>query len=167
MKSIVKGVLFTSTVLSGLCWAAPVLGQDVPDGDPLVQPASPASTGDIVVTARRRAESIQKVPVSVTAFSGEGLREREIKLVSDLTAVSPGAVFISSGASTNPTLTIRGQTKGYGPGLPAVLTYLNEVPLPAYSSLILLIAAEKRSEEHTSELQSLMRISYAVFCLKK
>src|SRR3546814_7202170 len=25
----------------------------------------------------------------------------------------------------------------------------------------------KRSEEHTSELQSLMRISYAVFCLKK
>src|SRR3546814_10292257 len=29
------------------------------------------------------------------------------------------------------------------------------------------IAAERRSEEHTSELQSLMRISYAVFCLKK
>src|SRR3546814_10287733 len=28
-------------------------------------------------------------------------------------------------------------------------------------------AGEKRSEEHTSELQSLMRISYAVFCLKK
>src|SRR3546814_2214389 len=27
--------------------------------------------------------------------------------------------------------------------------------------------AEMRSEEHTSELQSLMRISYAVFCLKK
>src|SRR3546814_7446695 len=27
--------------------------------------------------------------------------------------------------------------------------------------------AEPRSEEHTSELQSLMRISYAVFCLKK
>src|SRR3546814_6242173 len=27
--------------------------------------------------------------------------------------------------------------------------------------------AESRSEEHTSELQSLMRISYAVFCLKK
>src|SRR3546814_7687179 len=28
-------------------------------------------------------------------------------------------------------------------------------------------AAKARSEEHTSELQSLMRISYAVFCLKK
>src|SRR3546814_10184031 len=33
-------------------------------------------------------------------------------------------------------------------------------------SRIVLIAA-MRSEEHTSELQSLMRISYAVFCLKK
>src|SRR3546814_2001735 len=28
-------------------------------------------------------------------------------------------------------------------------------------------ASERRSEEHTSELQSLMRISYAVFCLQK
>src|SRR3546814_10326746 len=29
------------------------------------------------------------------------------------------------------------------------------------------VTADLRSEEHTSELQSLMRISYAVFCLKK
>src|SRR3546814_7305789 len=33
--------------------------------------------------------------------------------------------------------------------------------------LALIAAAKARSEEHTSELQSLMRISYAVFCLKK
>src|SRR3546814_9505707 len=32
---------------------------------------------------------------------------------------------------------------------------------------ILIIFIARRSEEHTSELQSLMRISYAVFCLKK
>src|SRR3546814_7718195 len=31
----------------------------------------------------------------------------------------------------------------------------------------LMAAERRRSEEHTSELQSLMRISYAVFCLKK
>src|SRR3546814_2606561 len=37
-----------------------------------------------------------------------------------------------------------------------------EVPGPAMER-----AFEFRSEEHTSELQSLMRISYAVFCLKK
>src|SRR3546814_6824006 len=33
---------------------------------------------------------------------------------------------------------------------------------PSYAQIV-----HKRSEEHTSELQSLMRISYAVFCLKK
>src|SRR3546814_5678431 len=32
---------------------------------------------------------------------------------------------------------------------------------------VMRIIYTKRSEEHTSELQSLMRISYAVFCLKK
>src|SRR3546814_6831313 len=33
--------------------------------------------------------------------------------------------------------------------------------------LVALVGFQNRSEEHTSELQSLMRISYAVFCLKK
>src|SRR3546814_7694576 len=37
----------------------------------------------------------------------------------------------------------------------------------AATSLCTVIAFFCRSEEHTSELQSLMRISYAVFCLKK
>src|SRR3546814_2969342 len=37
----------------------------------------------------------------------------------------------------------------------------------AFSRRGLLTALRRRSEEHTSELQSLMRISYAVFCLKK
>src|SRR3546814_9967693 len=37
----------------------------------------------------------------------------------------------------------------------------------AASNIAQLLASTPRSEEHTSELQSLMRISYAVFCLKK
>src|SRR3546814_2580503 len=41
-------------------------------------------------------------------------------------------------------------------------------PYPALFDTLeaVLSAVESRSEEHTSELQSLMRISYAVFCLK-
>src|SRR3546814_5187520 len=38
---------------------------------------------------------------------------------------------------------------------------------PAFAWQRYLAWRERRSEEHTSELQSLMRISYAVFCLKK
>src|SRR3546814_10371875 len=40
-------------------------------------------------------------------------------------------------------------------------------PAPLMLGLVLGPMMEERSEEHTSELQSLMRISYAVFCLKK
>src|SRR3546814_6038799 len=39
--------------------------------------------------------------------------------------------------------------------------------LQTWRAAIIPIIAIPRSEEHTSELQSLMRISYAVFCLKK
>src|SRR3546814_6068278 len=38
--------------------------------------------------------------------------------------------------------------------------------LPPDIAALVVQAADERSEEHTSELQSLMRISYAVFCLK-
>src|SRR3546814_4979565 len=40
-------------------------------------------------------------------------------------------------------------------------------PLGLRKRLSVSSSASMRSEEHTSELQSLMRISYAVFCLKK
>src|SRR3546814_10634280 len=52
---------------------------------------------------------------------------------------------------------------------------IDDVPLAAQGDMLTRAALEfcladafhPRSEEHTSELQSLMRISYAVFCLKK
>src|SRR3546814_1307224 len=51
-----------------------------------------------------------------------------------------------------------------------VLKAYREVPAADERALALVLvklAQMARSEEHTSELQSLMRISYAVFCLKK
>src|SRR3546814_943175 len=41
------------------------------------------------------------------------------------------------------------------------------ITAPRFEIRLAVHIARKRSEEHTSELQSLMRISYAVFCLKK
>src|SRR3546814_7253308 len=62
---------------------------------------------------------------------------------------------------------------GRGPMTPSTESLLDSVA--AVDALLvddpqerrLLTAFRQRSEEHTSELQSLMRISYAVFCLKK
>src|SRR3546814_14489743 len=47
-------------------------------------------------------------------------------------------------------------------------TWRSHVPMPFGGCLFFqAVGWQWRSEEHTSELQSLMRISYAVFCLKK
>src|SRR3546814_4874104 len=54
--------------------------------------------------------------------------------------------------------------------VPALIRIDDEASLrcaPAHGRHALPIVLASRSEEHTSELQSLMRISYAVFCLKK
>src|SRR3546814_2109068 len=45
--------------------------------------------------------------------------------------------------------------------------YLNRIRKPLQTMVAKIGKLDRRSEEHTSELQSLMRISYAVFCLKK
>src|SRR3546814_9454152 len=60
----------------------------------------------------------------------------------------------------------------YGDGVTAYndLPYSSMVPVGGTTGQALLKYSNndyERSEEHTSELQSLMRISYAVFCLKK
>src|SRR3546814_2027300 len=49
----------------------------------------------------------------------------------------------------------------------AVAAFLFGAPRRAWSDNNDHAHVDRRSEEHTSELQSLMRISYAVFCLKK
>src|SRR3546814_3245067 len=48
-----------------------------------------------------------------------------------------------------------------------IIGYLKSPNSIAVFGEIKMIKESERSEEHTSELQSLMRISYAVFCLKK
>src|SRR3546814_3485765 len=51
--------------------------------------------------------------------------------------------------------------------VPALAAALAESMSRDWSTAAITSHAGRRSEEHTSELQSLMRISYAVFCLKK
>src|SRR3546814_1040637 len=57
--------------------------------------------------------------------------------------------------------TAGGTVQTSAPSLAASITCIGWRMLATSTSVL------KRSEEHTSELQSLMRISYAVFCLKK
>jgi len=85
---------------------------------------------EVVVTARRRDESLEKVPVSVSAMSAEQLSERQVRTDSDLQLSVPGLTIRQTQGNNSLTYSIRGQTADTFSGSPsAVVTYFNEVPL--------------------------------------
>ncbi|RZK03334.1 MAG: TonB-dependent receptor, partial [Novosphingobium sp.] len=66
---------------------------------------------EIVVTAQKREQSLQDVPIAVTAVTQENLQANRIFTVNDLSAVAPGVtVKPSAGGISTPSFTIRGQT---------------------------------------------------------
>lgn len=56
-------------------------------------PAAPAALSEIVVTAQRRSENLQNVPISVTAVSAAKLQAANIVTTADLAAVTPAITF--------------------------------------------------------------------------
>lgn len=66
--------------------------------------------GEVLVTARKRQESLQEVPVAVTAFSAEALDERQIRSIEDIARFTPGFVFSKAFGRTNERPVVRGQS---------------------------------------------------------
>ena len=76
-------------------------------------PASLAQAGgtileDVVVTAQRRAQSADDVPIAINAFSGERLRDLGVVDVSGLAIHTPGMTMTETGITGVPVYTIRG-----------------------------------------------------------
>jgi len=86
---------------------------------------------DIVVTANKREENLNKVGLSVTALSGNVLQERRITSLEDVAAAVPGLSYAPSETNT-PIFTLRGI--GFNESslgvYPAVSVYLDQAPLP-------------------------------------
>jgi iron complex outermembrane recepter protein len=125
--SAVRRAMLGSICLSAVAIANPALAQDIPPPEPAPgaevpteegappadvvtedEPAA-ASSGEIVVTARRRSEALQDVPIAVTAYSGEQLSRQGAIDISDVGDTTPN-VTLETSRGTNTTLTafIRG-----------------------------------------------------------
>ncbi|KQS02435.1 TonB-dependent receptor [Sphingomonas sp. Leaf357] len=92
------------------------------------------SLQDIVVTARRTEERAQKVPVSLTAFTQNTLREKGIGTATDLQNFTPSLTVLGNVARNQETYTIRGLGGSGGAGTgsgPGVVGYFAEVPSSA------------------------------------
>lgn len=75
------------------------------------QAAGDVGIADIVVTARKTAENVQRTPLAITAFTGADIEARQILGVKDLTKSTPGLIFTGISYDTFAQLvTIRGVT---------------------------------------------------------
>jgi iron complex outermembrane receptor protein len=102
-----------------LACAAPALAQDAtsPTTAPVPQAqqvsSQPEALQEVVVTAQKRTERLQEVPISVSAFGQKALDDRNVTKLTDLDALSAGVRFSNTtGDTTELEMTIRGQTLG-------------------------------------------------------
>lgn len=99
------------------------------------QSASPPTTdkakvlGEVVVTSQKRASTVQKTPVSITAVSGDDLQDRGITNFTTLAQSTPGVSLKSEGPGQTE-IELRGMTSSGG-NSPTVGFYLDDIPLTA------------------------------------
>lgn len=96
---------------------------DVPDSSPII--------AEIVVTAQKRSERLQDVPIAVSSISGAQLDSRGVKELADLPNVVPGISF-SSTLNGRGTYAIRGVSTTTE--IPTVEMFIDDIPIFARSN---------------------------------
>ncbi len=96
-----KGIYVTGVSVFAMLAATPVLAQTAQADEGSV------ASDEIIVTAQRQAQSLQEVPIAVSAFSAEALEKQQIKNSSDLQLTLPNVTF-TKGNFTGSSFTIRG-----------------------------------------------------------
>lgn len=85
MKNSVAILLLCSTMLA----TAPALAQDAGTDQDAGAEQDTAGIAEILVTAQKRAENVQDVPIAISAFTAEALQERAVGSVAQLSAIAP------------------------------------------------------------------------------
>ena len=121
MKSTARGYrkTFVFASLFAFVLVLPAVGQNV-------GPDSQSALAEIVVTAEKRTERLQDVPMSMSVISGDRLTATQSTTLQDIANSVPGLQAISASPAVN-TLVIRGINTGAGINA-SVATYVDEVP---------------------------------------
>ncbi len=99
--------LLATACTAALLWAGAASAQEAAQ-----VPAEDAGLGDIVVTAQRRSETLQNVPVAAVAVGSAALVQRGIRDMKDLGIISPSLKIDTPYGNTSPKITLRGIGSG-------------------------------------------------------
>ncbi|SLK07967.1 Outer membrane receptor proteins, mostly Fe transport [Novosphingobium mathurense] len=94
----------------------------------------PSTDGDIVVTAQRRAENMQKVPIAITAITGEALVANGISTTTDVAIMTPGLQIPQVVGAVNPRIRGIGAASAQGGNETPVSIYVDDVYYASSSS---------------------------------
>jgi outer membrane receptor protein involved in Fe transport len=112
-----SGFCRTMLLIALLSGGAAALAQSVPE-----------QLTEVVVTATRRQESADKVPISVSSLTQADMKDADIKNIAEVAAAIPGLSFVTPVApSTITTVNIRGINTNSGPATVGI--YLDDTPL--------------------------------------
>ena len=108
-----RNLLLRRAVITALALSAmPTIAQEAQQGE------SARNIETIVVTAQKREQSLQDVPIVVTAVSEQLLQDTGVRDIKDLTLLTPGLIVTSTSNESSTTARIRGiGTVGDNPGL--------------------------------------------------
>lgn len=127
-----KGLLLGGSLLA-LCTAAPAFAQDI---EAEAEAASQSSGNNIIVTATRRSETVQDIPLNIAAIGSEQIEEQGLDELADLLAFVPGINVVDRGGRQGNPIIVRGLNvdplgsgDGNNDGGGTVATYLGEVPV--------------------------------------
>ena len=84
---------------------------------------------EVVVTAQRRSEKLQEVPMTVNALSGDTLKKYNLNNLTDIASLTPG-LDLTAGSGVTGTITLRGAGFNQGTGsFPSIDVYFDDVQL--------------------------------------
>ena len=99
----ITGIRMAAVLLAGVSTAA--MAQEAA---PEAAPAAEEAYGDIIVTAQKRAERLQDVPVSVSAIGGDKLQQQRVTQADELVTKVPNLQLTSTVGDNTPIFALRG-----------------------------------------------------------
>jgi iron complex outermembrane recepter protein len=97
--------------------------------------AQQSNIEEIVVTVRKREESLQEVPLSITAFSQESIEQQQISNLDDLARLTPGFTMGDGFGYLDARPSLRGQSNIRGASQPTLGVLIDGIDIPFRSGL--------------------------------